>query len=291
MLMESFNKVGMTAKFVAYWRQYTDIPFAKDVAEYIGASEAIETFLGNNQITPDDISWYAPLFEIRYKSILEAIRRKGIKQVLELASGLSFRGLNMTRNPHISYVETDLEELTNEKAVLVSRLTQKYSLADYGNFRLTPADALDRNQLLSAIRHFHSDQPAAVISEGLFPYLTIHEMETVVMNIRDILTKFGGAWITPDFLLKGDSTRTFFQRRRAGEAIAKLTERQLHRTMFESEQQLFSFFDDFGLRAEVLNQADLVPVIVSIGVLKLPADIVEKAKQKLNLWVLTPAAK
>jgi O-methyltransferase involved in polyketide biosynthesis len=290
-LMESFNKISMTAKFVAYWRQYTDIPFAKDVAEYIGAKETIEAFLEKHQITPDDISWYAPLFEVRYKSILEAVRRKGMKQLLELTSGISFRGLNITQDPDISYVETDLEELTNEKIELVSMLRQKYSLTDHGNFRLSAANALDLYQLVSAIQHFRNDRPIAVISEGLFPYLTIHEMETVVKNVRALLTKFGGIWITPDFLLKGDSTRTFSQRRRVGEAIAELTGRQLHRTMFDSEQQLFTFFDDFGLRVEVLNQADLVPAIVSLDALKLPTGIVEKARPKLNLWVLSPAEK
>ncbi|MCL5792602.1 MAG: hypothetical protein M1332_06355, partial [Deltaproteobacteria bacterium] len=67
--------------------------------------------------------------------------------------------------------------------------------------------------------------------------------------------------------------------------------RQLHRTMFDNEQQLFTVFDGFGLRAEVLNQADLVPAVVSLDTLKLPAGILEKARQKLNLWILTPAAK
>jgi hypothetical protein len=70
-----------------------------------------------------------------------------------------------------------------------------------------------------------------------------------------------------------------------------LTGRQLHRTLFDSEQQLFSFFDGFGLHVEVLNQADLVPDVVSLGILKLPSGIVEKARPKLNLWILTPAAK
>ncbi len=289
--MTSFNKVSMTAKFVAYWRQYTDIPFAKDIAESIDANKTIETFLSKNQITPDEISWYAPLFEVRYKSILEAVRRKKIKQVLELASGISLRGLNITQDTDISYVETDLEELTNEKIALVSMLRQKYSLADNGNLRLSAANALDLHQLMSSIKHFRNDLPVAVISEGLFPYLTIHEMETVIKNVRDILMRFGGIWITPDFLLKGDSARTFPHRRRVGKAIAELTGRQLHRTMFDNEEQLFTVFDGFGLRVEVLNQADLVPSVVSLDALKLPAGILEKARQKMNLWILASAAK
>lgn len=289
MITGNFDKISVTAQFVAYWRQYTDIPFVKDVAEYIGANEAIEAFLRENEVSPGEISWYAPLFEVRYKSILETIHRSRVSQVLELASGFSLRGLTMTRDPALAYVETDLESLTNEKAVLVSRLKQKYSLADYSNFNLSTANALDPDQLLSAIEHFRNDRPLAIVSEGLFPYLTSNEMETVIRNIRALLIKFGGVWITPDFLLKGDNTRTFAQRRRVGDAIAKLTERQLHTTIFDNEQQLFSFFDDFELRAEVLNQADMVPMVACLEVLKLPVSILEKARPKLNLWVLTPS--
>ena len=125
----------------------TDIPFAKDVAEYIHANETIETFLKENQIRRNEIRWYAPLFEIRYKSIGAVLRKNKAKQVLELASGLSFRGLALTQNPDIVYVETDLEELTNEKRLLVSMLTRKYGLTADGNFTMSSANALDANQL------------------------------------------------------------------------------------------------------------------------------------------------
>ncbi len=285
-----FDSISMTARFVAYWRQYTDIPFSKDVAGHIHAGEVIETFLGENHIAPSEISWYAPLFEVRYKSIVEAIRRKGIRQVIELASGLSLRGLAMTRDPAVTYIETDLESLTKEKAALVSVLRQKYALADYGNFHLSSANALDREQVLSAAGRFHKDHPIAVVSEGLFPYLTHQEMDTVVRNIRDMLQMFGGVWITPDFLFKTDSTRALASRRRVGKAIAKLTGRRLHATLFEDDGQLQAYFDASGLRVEVLNQVDLAQHVVSPGVLKLPVSIIENAKPMLHLWILTPKA-
>ena len=283
-----FDRISMTARFVSYWRQYTDIPFAQDVAGYIHAKEVIGAFLDEYHIAPAEISWYAPLFEVRYKSIVEAIRRKGIRQVIELASGLSLRGLAMTRDPAVTYIETDLESLTKEKAALVSVLRQKYALADYGNFHLSPANALDRKQVLSAAGHFHKGGPVAVVSEGLFPYLTRQEMETVVRNIRDLLQMFGGVWITPDFLLKTDSTRALASRRKVGKAIVKLTGRRLHETMFEDEVQLQAYFDAAELRVEVLNQVELTQHVVSPGVLKLPASIIESAKPRLHLWLLTP---
>ncbi len=289
MSTENFDKVSMTATFVAYWRQYTDIPFAKDIAHLINANEKIETFLRLHDITRDEIRWYAPLFEIRHKSIEEMIRKSGIKQVLELASGLSFRGLAFAQDPDISYVETDLDGLTEEKRVLAAALKDKYSLSLNSNFRLAAANALDKFQLQDAISHFKKEQAVAVVNEGLLPYLTTNEMETVAGNIKEILDQFGGIWITPDFSLKENYTEVSAQRIQVRDAIAELTGRRLHRSIFENKDHLFSFLHRMGLQAEVFNQLDLVSSVVSLRALHLPDGFLQKIKQKLNLWVITPS--
>jgi len=289
MSTENFDKVSMTATFVAYWRQYTDIPFAKDIAHLINANEKIETFLRLHDIIRDEIRWYAPLFEIRHKSIEEMIRKSGIKQVLELASGLSFRGLAFAQDPDISYVETDLDGLTEEKRVLAAALKDKYSLSLNSNFRLAAANALDKFQLQDAISHFKKEQAVAVVNEGLLPYLTTNEMETVAGNIKEILDQFGGIWITPDFSLKENYTEVSAQRIQVRDAIAELTGRRLHRSIFENKDHLFSFLHRMGLQAEVFNQLDLVSSVVSLRALHLPDGFLQKIKQKLNLWVITPS--
>ena len=289
MSTENFDKVSMTATFVAYWRQYTDIPFAKDIAHLINANEKIETFLRLHDITRDEIRWYAPLFEIRHKSIEEMIRKSGIKQVLELASGLSFRGLAFAQDPDISYVETDLDGLTEEKRVLAAALKDKYSLSLNSNFRLAAANALDKFQLQDAISHFKKEQAVAVVNEGLLPYLTTNEMETVAGNIKEILDQFGGIWITPDFSLKENYTEVSAQRIQVRDAIAELTGRRLHSSIFENEEDLSSFLRKMGLQAEVFHQTDLVSSVVSLGGLQLPDSFLQKVKPKLKLWVITPA--
>ena len=91
--------------------------------------------------------------------------------MLELASGFSLRGLAVTQDPKVTYVESDLEELTDEKASLVADLRRQYRLAEHGNLHLVTTDALDRNQLESAAKRFRRDQPIAVVNEGLLLYL------------------------------------------------------------------------------------------------------------------------
>src|SRR6185312_10375896 len=85
----NFDKISLTAKMTAYMRQYSDIPFAKEVAQQVRAREALEKLLQNSHISPDDLVWYAPIFEVRYKSIAQMIRKSQARQVIELASGLS----------------------------------------------------------------------------------------------------------------------------------------------------------------------------------------------------------
>jgi O-methyltransferase involved in polyketide biosynthesis len=282
----NFEKISLTAKLAAYMRQYSDIPFARDVAQQLRAQQAFEKLLCDNQMGPEDLLWYAPIFEVRYKSIAEMLRKSEAKQVLELASGFSLRGLIATQDPSVTYVESDLEDLTGEKTSLVSDLCRQYSLAVPGNLHFVVADALDRHQLQAAVKDFRRDQPIAVVNEGLLQYLSAGEMEMVARNIRDLLTEFGGLWITPDFSLKEDARDVSDQQRRFRSIVAAATDRKLYNNAFDNDEQLFAFFDDVGLHPQVLNQLDVAPNIVSLDALKLPQQMLAQAKPRLKLWIL-----
>src|ERR1044072_4044753 len=151
-------------------RQYSDIPFAKDVAIRLRAEEAFGKLLRDHELSPKDLLWYAPILEVRYKSVAETIRKLRATQVLELASGFSLRGLAATQDPNVTYVESDLEELTDEKASLVADILCQYRLADHRKLYFVTAVALDRSQLRSAAKSFRRHRPIAVVNEGLLPY-------------------------------------------------------------------------------------------------------------------------
>jgi O-methyltransferase involved in polyketide biosynthesis len=282
-----FEKISLTARLAAYMRQYSDIPFAKDVARQLHAQEAFDQLLHDHQMKPDDLLWYAPIFEARYKSIAELIRKSAATQVLELASGLSLRGLAMTQAGNLDYVESDLEELTMEKTALISDLCSQYNLELRGNLHLVSANALDYGQIRNAIQHFHRDQPVTVINEGLFQYLTASEMRTVAQNVRDLLTEFGGIWITPDFSLRDEVKNVSELQRRFRQVVTAATDRQMYNNAFENRAQLEAFIAGLGLQSQALNQLDVSPDIVSIDVLKLAPQTLDRAKSQLKLWVLT----
>jgi O-methyltransferase involved in polyketide biosynthesis len=284
-----FDKISLTATLAAYMRQYSDIPFAKDVALHLRAQEVFERLLQDNHMRPEDLLWYAPIFEVRYKSIAETIRKSGTRQVLELASGLSPRGLAMTQDPGITYVESDLEELTAVKASLVSELCRQYHLAERGNLHLVVANALDCHQLQLAVQDYLGGQAIVVVNEGLFQYLSAGEMQTVARNVRDLLVEFGGVWITPDFSLKEDVKHVSEQQRRFRSVVTAATKRTMYNNAFDTDEHLVAFFDGLGLHPQVLNQVEETPNIVSLDALKLSRQAFDRAKPRLKLWVLEPA--
>ncbi len=67
------GKISFTAKLVAYYRMFSDIPFAKDIAEYIGAEQAHDSLFKHKGQERDELMEYAPILEARYKSILNLI--------------------------------------------------------------------------------------------------------------------------------------------------------------------------------------------------------------------------
>src|ERR1041385_9554283 len=90
--------ISVTAKVSAYYRKFSDIAFAAEVAMQIGADEAFAEIVRDHALEPDKLTFYAPMFEARYKSITQLIRTSGASQVLELASGYSLRGLDLKRD-------------------------------------------------------------------------------------------------------------------------------------------------------------------------------------------------
>ena len=285
----SFAKVSPTAKLVAYMRQFSDIPFAKDVAQHLRAKEAVEALLRDERAAPEDLLLYAPILEARYKSIVEMIRRSGATQVLELASGFSLRGLAMTRDPGITYVESDLEDLTREKAALIADLRSRYGLASHGNFHLAVADATDRGQVLAAAQALRRDSAIAVITEGLLLYLSTSELVTVARNIRELLTQFGGVWITSDLLLKEELRKAPEPQQRFRRIVASATERKLYDSAFDDDAGLHAFFGRLELNAQAVNQVDLAPDIVSLDATGLPRRLLEEARPGMRLWIMKTA--
>ncbi|PMB47948.1 hypothetical protein CEN39_23530 [Fischerella thermalis CCMEE 5201] len=104
----SFETISPTAYMVAYARQFTDIPYSKQLAQLVDAQTFMEQLREKNLEQPAEI---AVIVEANYKSVDQAIiqiAQSDACQILELATGLSPRGMAMSENPDVTFVESDL---------------------------------------------------------------------------------------------------------------------------------------------------------------------------------------
>jgi O-methyltransferase involved in polyketide biosynthesis len=281
----SSSAISVTAKLAAYYRQFTDLPFAADVARVIGADEAFGELVREHGLDPQQLTFYAPMFEARYKSLSALIRKSGAPQVLELASGYSLRGLDLSRHDGIRYVETDLPGVTAAKLALLEEL----GLGLDPNHVVAAADALDLEQVRAAARSLDRARPLVVLCEGLILYLSRAETERLATNLRRLLGEFaGGCWMTPDFLFRSEARDLPPERVRLREAVSGLTQRQFDAGAFEDVEDLTAFLGRLGFDVAVRSQVDEASTLSSVSALGLPPALVDRLRPSLRVWVLTP---
>lgn len=283
--------ISVTAKIAAYYRQFSDIPFAREAAKRIGADDAFERILTEHGLEREKLTFYAPMFEARYKSLTQLILQSGASQVLELASGYSLRGLDLTRGGAVRYVETDLPGVVATKLGLLEDVRKDHGIPRSPQHVVTTADALDLDQVRSSVAALDKGQPLTVLCEGLIMYLSKEQTEQLAANVRRLLGELaGGCWITPDFTFKVDARDLPPERVRLREAITGVTQRQIDASSFEDDAALAAFLGRMGFSVQVRSQVDETPSFSSIQTLGLPPASIERLRGALRVWIMTPAA-
>jgi len=268
--LTGFENVGPTAWMVAYSRSFTDIPFSKEIFDKL---EAIRQKSGQAFI-PEDLKKpeIAPQFEARHKLIDRLILKSGIKQVLELASGFSSRGLSMAGDKNFNYVEIDLPGVMNEKKQVVKEIAADASLPIPQTLHFEEGNVLEKANLEKAARHFDKTQPIAVVNEGLLRYLAIPERAKVATHIHSLLIQFGGEWITSDISLKRVMREEDKAHSERTEKIAALTGKDIVANYFETEEAAQKFFKDLGFTIERHSFMEARPELSSPARLNLLED-------------------
>jgi O-methyltransferase involved in polyketide biosynthesis len=287
----SADRISVTAKVSAYYRKFSDIAFAAEVAALIGADEAFAQIARDHGLEPDKLTFYAPMFEARYKSITQIIRTSGAAQMLELACGYSLRGLDLTRDGSLCYVETDLPEVVATKLELLDELRRRHGIAPSPLHIVAAADALDLEQLRKAAAACDRARPLMVLCEGLVGYLTRAETRRLAENVRALLDNFGGGWwIVPDFAFKTEIQNLPPERIRLREAITGVTQRQLDASAFEDAGDLTAFLHRVGFAVRVCSQVDETPSFSTIAALDLSPAVIERLRSVLRVWVMSRCA-
>ena len=280
--------ISVTAKVSAYYRKFSDIAFAAEVATLIGADEAFAEIVRDHGLEPDKLTVYAPMFEARYKSITQLICKSGATQVLELACGYSLRGLDLTRDSSLRYVETDLPDVVTAKLGLLDEVRRRHDLAPSPLHVVTAANVLELEELRAATAGFDRSRPLLVLCEGLIGYLTREETGRVAANVRRLIGEHtGGWWIVPDFAFKAEIANLPPERIRLREAITGVTQRQLDASAFEDADDLASFMRGLGFDVQVRSQIDETPAFSTIAALGLSPAVLDRLRPALRVWLMT----
>ncbi len=192
-----FSSISPSAKGLLVMKSRTGLPYAKEAADLVWGGQGAEAARAE-MAKVSGLDLLTRHFENRYRSLDEALRGSGATRILELASGLSLRGLTMTKRHSTYYLDTDLPDMAETKAGLVAKL-QEGPLV--GTLRVMALDALDGDAFAAAVDAMPPG-PITIIHEGLLVYLDDAEKTVLAENIRGALLARGGAWITADVYVR-----------------------------------------------------------------------------------------
>ncbi len=268
-----FRRVSVTALIPAFARgDYTSIPWAKEMLAFLRSRGAT---LSDGPWSEDTARAFAPVFEARFLAVSRMIAEKGATQVLELAAGLSPRGMDLARQG-IVYVETDLAESMTQKREIVTAILGSVP----ENLHLRAANATDRSQLIECCSPFVTGRPVGVTTEGLLRYLTFDEKALVARNVHEILQCYGGWWLTPDVHLRSLTQRqTPDYRQQERETLG----RSLDANYFEDLDHARRFFEGLGFAVHSRPLFERLQAQIQIPGIDQAVDL-----NDFRLFVLTP---
>jgi O-methyltransferase involved in polyketide biosynthesis len=266
-----FDKISPTAFMTCIARQFTDIPFSKELAQRVMAHRSAHLSV---------------LLEARYKAINQVMSQYPITQILELASGFLPRGLAMTENPCITFIESDLPAMIERKQHLLQELC-----VERPNLHLLEIDATSRpSQLIRSADYFKDEQPVMILCEGLLMYLTHEEKQKVCANVREMLEHFGGIWITSDFastigLRQAQRLDVNLQKRM--EKVTHLTGRSLADNAFETHEQARQFARKEGFRITEFSALEIRNQLSCLKILNIDPETVNRMLETHSVFALT----
>ena len=260
---KDYEEITPTAVVTSYPRIFTDIPYEKEIYNWL------ENHC-NEEVTLNKM--LAPEIEARYKLTSKLLDRYRIKQVLELAAGYSSRGLIYSKKGY-NYIELDLENVSKNKIEILNYIEKDIPKS----LNVISGNALRKDDFKKLERYLKSDEEIAVINEGLLRYLTFDEKRQVAQNIYDLLSKYGGIWITCDvtpkkFIDSQDKALPNFNNN-----LSSITSRNNLNDRFEDINHIKEFFGNIGFELiEIHKFNEIKDELYSVNNLNIFDEKIEK---------------
>jgi O-methyltransferase involved in polyketide biosynthesis len=281
-----FNSISPSAMGLLLTKAMTTIPFAREAASLLWDEESIKT-RNREKLTREGFGWLLH-FENRYRTIDSLLLPLQTTNILEMASGFSFRGLQLCINENVVYIDTDLPDSIATKQQVVEKLITQHALTTKGTLRMEPLNALDTAAFNQLVGQFPPG-PVTIVNEGLLMYLEEAEKRQVCANIHGILKARGGCWITGDIYLKKSSEQA---KPYAGSAVKEfLAMHKVEEKKFDSFEKAAAFFTECGFTiAEKKTVAyDQLSTLRFIQDKNIPEEVVRSWFKTRQTWKLKTA--
>ncbi|MCL5667240.1 MAG: class I SAM-dependent methyltransferase [Patescibacteria group bacterium] len=282
--MKSHEKISPTAWSVAYGRTFSDVPFSREIfneLDILRQKESAKIPGGKKKRV------VAVQFEARYKLINRFLKQKGYKQILEIAAGLTPRGLEFCQDRSVNFVEFDLPAIIAQKRQIIKILEKKRIITPLPNLRFVSGNALISADLEKASGNLNLSKPVSIVTEGLLRYLTFKEKKLLARNIRAVLLKAGGVWLTPDTQTQDKRTQNM---RKSTAGFSQLTGRDIEKNYFRNIAEAKSFFSNLGFKVESHQFSEIQNELVILKRLQFPKKQIDLNLKTRYLFVMEPDA-
>ncbi len=273
--------------------RYTNMPYAAEI--YSAVRQMTKPYFSKRppsifrrlfKFSPGTTGRLAYL-EGRYLSLNEAVNKLDDSYtVIEIASGLSARGLERMSRPSV-YIETDLPDMLATKQKVVQKILAEKSMAQSPKYHFYALNALDPIAWDELGRRFFggNNSNIAVIHEGLAQYLTAEEKVKLRDSIAGFFDRYAakGVWITTDFYAYEKMRKTwmlkFLDRR-----IEKKTSRKFHQ--FATLEEIVKFLEQGGFQASLQDCSFIFDRLTCVD--KVPLDK-SRVREVLRMYKICTA--
>jgi len=265
----SFERVIPTAWGVAFRRTLTDIPLSQDIFNVF--DKKLTDQVNRSKLEQLVRPKLAPFIEARYLLIQKLLQENWTNQIIELASGLCPRGILLTENEDINYVEIDFPLVIEQKRMIIEELVDQGKINHRTKLRLVAGDLLDPDVIDAAATIFQHG-PITIINEGLMRYQWFDKKAVLSRNNFRLLKRFGGTWITPDITLQEER----FIREDEIRQTMELTGIDVSENAFSDVAHAKSFFETLGFHVEQRSFMEVLDQLTSPKRLHMSDTEVEK---------------
>jgi len=283
---DKYSKISPTAIFCARMRAKQNLPFARDIVKLVDTEFAnlVEDLpdYGNTLISKPN---FIPFIEGRYYSLNDVLLKYNNLFIVELASGLSPRSLELSNKKGIIYVETELKGLINLKEKILNRIINGKKL-DVKNLFFMVVNPLKRKDM-DKIGDFYlkkgEGKKMIIIHEGLLMYFDRNEKRIFRDNIKYLFETYAkkGLWLTSDFSRTKNKERVL-GKENIRDKISEVTKRKFD--YFNSKEKVKEFLKKAGFKSEVISNKKIISNLIEKKRLLSNKNLILKSSENYRIW-------